>query len=422
MSALGGSRKNIKPAAQNHEQAEMQQELNAELHARPSIYFSGPALVEHIALMPVNGETLEQENLDLVEQLDEKVTIRTQLEFHTEFVTVTRVTPLDVSPPHWPIGNLSLNEARSLSKLKNAELVYRSSILVLNGIPRELGVVLKQFDFADTAASSVGAGSAQVCSDFRTHLNFGSRLLFFNEQLNSYRLGRMVRRLYEIETYRAMALRSLPIARRLAPLLSRYDKGIAEVATRNVDALPENHKALLDQITALSAKIVSASADTRTRFGATIAYAKIVEERILELREGHIAGFQRFGVFVTRRFRPAIRSCEATALRLEQMSHATMHLIDLLQTKIQVEVELQNLVQIKEMSERTAAQVKIQRAVEGLSIIAISYYFLSLLKLAMEALDYAGFHIWPSIKLMAIPITIAAVVLSISKVRKAISK
>ena len=37
-------------------------------------------------------------------------------------------------------------------------------------------------------------------------------------------------------------------------------------------------------------------------------------------------------------------------------------------------------------------QVRIQRAVEGFSIIAISYYLLSLLKMAIETTEHLGVH------------------------------
>ena len=215
-----------------------------------------------------------------------------------------------------------------------------------------------------------------VCSDFRVGNGSISRTLLFNNDLNAYRLGRMVRRVYEIETYRVMALLGLPEARRLSPLLEQYDGKLIELTNRHLSTPTEEHKLLLEEISLLSAEVISATAETRNRFGATTAYSKIVEERIAELREARFPGFQRYGVFIARRFKPAVRTCEATAVRLEQLSRATMHLIDLLQTRIQVEIEFQNAVQIQAMADRAATQVKIQRAVEGLSIIAISYYLL----------------------------------------------
>ena len=97
-----------------------------------------------------------------------------------------------------------------------------------------------------------------------------------------------------------------------------------------------------------------------------------------------------------------------------------MHLIDLLQTRIQVEIEVQNAVQIQAMADRAETQVKIQRAVEGLSIIAISYYLLSLIKVVIETADHAGLHINPVYILILIPVVIGAVALAILRVRHAL--
>ncbi|WP_152094006.1 DUF3422 domain-containing protein [Rhizobium dioscoreae] len=384
-------------------------DFNSELHARPSIYFSGPALVEHIALSGTSPSISDLSHRVVVAE-DAIEGPRTQVEFHTEFVTVTRVTPLEADPSTWPAGSLSIDEAARLAGLIDWAFICRLEILICGSAPSELGPLLSSLQFGDTAASTIGGGAALVCSDFRVGDNGISRTILFNHDLNAYRLGRMVRRVYEIETYRVMALLGFPEARRLGPVLGGYDRKLVELTNRHVSTSAEDHKRLLDEISQLSAEVISAAAQTRNRFGATAAYSKIV----------HVPGFQRFGVFVARRFKPAVRSCEATALRLEQLSHATMHLIDLLQTRIQVEIEVQNAVQIQAMAERAETQVKIQRAVEGLSIIAISYYLLSLIKVAIETADHAGLHINPIYMLISIPVVIGAVALAILRVRHAL--
>ncbi|MBB4234724.1 DUF3422 domain-containing protein [Rhizobium esperanzae] len=390
-------------------------DFNSELHARPSIYFDGPAIVEHVAFTPADGAIKEFH--DTVE-VDGKISVR--LERHTEFVTVTRLRKLDSDPECWPASDLTEGNFARLAGLNSPRLVCHVSILVLGNAPDELGSVLKTFDLGDTAASSIGGGAAQVCSDFRVREDHSSRIILFNKDLNAHRLGRMVRRIFEIETYRSMALLALPEARRLAPLLSGYDAQLVQLTNRNLSTPTHQHKQLLDEITVLSSHIISATAETRNRFGATAAYAKIVEERIALLRETHVPGFQRFGTFVERRFKPAVRTCEATVLRLEHLSRATMHLLDLLQTRIQVEIEFQNATQIQAMADRAATQVKIQRAVEGFSIIAISYYLMSLLKLVYETADHAGFHFDPMIMLVAIPVVVGTVAITILRVKHAL--
>ncbi|MBD9389681.1 DUF3422 domain-containing protein [Agrobacterium sp. AGB01] len=397
----------------------MPADFNSELHARPSIYFEGPAFVEHLAFMPETAAARPNVD-DHVSRITEDNSFKTQIEHHTEFVTVTRVHPLDNISENWPTSGTTTGEYAEVAGLKDARLICRVCILVSGPAPAELGPVLRKFGFGDTAASSIGNGAAQVCSDFRVHDDQSSGIILFNNDLNAYRLGRMIRRIYEIETYRAMALLGLPEARRLSPRLVDFDAKLVQLTSRNLSTSTSEHKALLDEISLLSAEIISATAETRTRFGATAAYAKIVEERISELREQHVAGFQRFGVFVARRFNPAVRTCHATAVRLEQLSHATMHMIDLLQTRIQVEIEYQNAVQIQAMADRAATQVKIQRAVEGFSIIAISYYLLSLLKTVFETIEHSGYHLSPMIMLVSIPVVIVAVCITILRVKHAL--
>lgn len=206
----------------------MMSDFNAELHARPSIYFTGPAFVEHVALMPSALPAFHGSRyLPDGGNSDDP---RTQVEHHTEFVTITRVTQLSAEADTWPVSTLSVDEISVLVDMDAPAIISRVGILVLGAAPAELGPTLSQFGFRDTAASSIGGGAAQVCSDFRVRDDQTSRILLFNKDLNACRLGRMVRRIYEIETYQSMALLGLPEARRLAAT----DVSSATIATRGL--------------------------------------------------------------------------------------------------------------------------------------------------------------------------------------------
>ncbi|MCL6655696.1 hypothetical protein A6R70_26000 [Agrobacterium rubi] len=398
----------------------MSDDFNAELHARPPMYIDGPAFVEHVALMPNNFTGQYRGQPSHFRGIRNDTRTRSQVEYHTEFVTVTIVTELERDPTEWPRIRSDHLDFLELAALKEAMTICRTSILIVGQPPVELRPALVGFGLKDPAVSVVGVDAAYVCSDFQIHTCESSRVILYNKSLNAHRLGRMVRRVYEIETYRSMALLALPEARRLAPLLVNYDAKLVELSSRNLASPQSEHRSLLDDITALSSEVISATAQTRNRFGATSAYSQIVDERINEMRESRVEGFQRFGVFVSRRFKPAVRTCSATAVRLDELSRATMHLIDLLQTRIQVEIESQNSIQMQTMAERAAVQIRIQRAVEGFSIIAISYYLLSLLKVLLESLKAADYHVSPMLMLVSIPFVIGAVALTICRVRHAL--
>ena len=96
-----------------------------------------------------------------------------------------------------------------------------------------------------------------------------------------------------------------------------------------------------------------------------------------------------------RRFQPTVRYCAAVDRRQERLAENVARLNDLLRTRAQVEIEEQNVEMLRSLNERTSSQLKIQKAVEGLSIIVISYYIFSLIKLALGSLEALGMAIAP---------------------------
>lgn len=77
--------------------------------------------------------------------------------------------------------------------------------------------------------ASVRTGPAVVASDFRADDQGFVRILVYNDGLSPGRLGAMVQRALEIETYRTLALLGLPAALELAPSLDRIGRRLAEV-------------------------------------------------------------------------------------------------------------------------------------------------------------------------------------------------
>ena len=64
-------------------------------------------------------------------------------------------------------------------------------------------------------------GLATVWTDFRIGPDGYTRMLVHDHGLSPLRLGRVVRRIHEIETYRMMALLALPLARKVQAELAR---------------------------------------------------------------------------------------------------------------------------------------------------------------------------------------------------------
>jgi uncharacterized membrane-anchored protein len=377
------------------------EQLHNELHARPSLYFSGPAHVHHYAFLDTDnlcnllldrlGELAgTSPDMDAVQGTLEFEEQTLKWERHTEFFTLTLQLPRREGEEPWPAPPpvlASIIEEHG-DTLINATLVLVESEEGWAGEPEAYG-------FRDPAGSRVGGDDATLWSDFRLTPEGVNRFLIVNRELNAFRLGRMTRRLLEIETYRMMATLALPLAKELGRELHDYEVELGELSDRNADGEEESSRPLLAAISSLSARLERSGARSRQRFGATEAYARIAFTRIDELRETRVGDCQLLGTFILRRFRPTVRFCAAIDRRQESLAKSVARLNDLLRTRAQVEIEEQNSEILQSLNERTSSQLKIQKAVEGLSIIVISYYIFSLFKLSLDGLDAIGYTIEP---------------------------
>ena len=165
----------------------------------------------------------------------------------------------------------------------------------------------------------------------------------------------------------------------------------------NADGVAEqeadDEQALLRNITGLAARIEKLSVDNSYRFSASQAYFRLVKARIDELREARIDGIPTLGEFMERRLAPAMSTCEATARRQEALAERIAHSNDLLRTRVGIVQERQNRRILQSMNARAAQQLRLQQAVEGLSVVAISYYMVGLCSYVSKAAKSAGLPI-----------------------------
>ncbi|ATJ81499.1 DUF3422 domain-containing protein [Halomonas beimenensis] len=378
------------------------EQLHNELHARPSIYFAGPAHLHHYAFLDTDGvcdgivqrlcelagTSLQPGAVQGILTLEDGQVLK--WERHTEFFTLTLMVPRQDGEPTWPAPPRRLAEIAE----SHREALINATLILVETEASWVGDT-GHYGFRDPAGSRIGGGDATVWSDFRLDARGINRLLIVNRGLNDFRLGRMARRLLEIETYRMMASLALPQAKALSGELAGFEAELGELSDRNAEDHPEGPRPLLAAIASLSARLERSGARSRHRFGATEAYARIVFARVEELRETRVGDCQRLGTFLMRRFLPTVRYCAAVDRRQERLAENVARLNDLLRTRAQVEIEEQNAVMLKSLNERTSSQLKIQKAVEGLSIIVISYYIFSLIKLALGSLEALGMPLDP---------------------------
>lgn len=182
-------------------------------------------------------------------------------------------------------------------------------------------------------------------------------------------------RLLEIEIYRMMALLAFPIAQSVGHLLGETEVELADLMESMSDsASPADEREILARLTHLAAEIEQSVARTTFRFGAASAYYRLVRQRTADLRELRVEGFPNIDDFVERRLAPAMDTCVTIARRQEELSARIARNSQLLRTRVDIAMQQQNKALLEQMNRRAKLQLRLQETVEGLSIVAITYY------------------------------------------------
>lgn len=230
----------------------------------------------------------------------------------------------------------------------------------------------------DLVVCDMEEGRARIWSDFRLHEDGFGRLLIQDKGLQGYEIAQLVQRLQELGNYRNMALLGLPIAQQLTPKVSQLEQRLAALTAGVAERLSEDDK-LLDELGFLSAELARLMADTRYRMSATRAYAQLSIDRLQSLRVSVVRGHPTLVDFTERRLVPAVRTCDSFSQRLEDLSQRVVWASSLLRTRVDTDLARQNRDLLGSMNRRTQAQLRLQQTVEGLSVVAISYYLVGLL-------------------------------------------
>jgi uncharacterized membrane-anchored protein len=200
-----------------------------------------------------------------------------------------------------------------------------------------------------------------------------------------------VQRLLEIETYRMMALVGLPHVQEHRPQIRQIEQKTAQIArSMSETAGLGDTRAMLTRLSRLSADVEGITARLVYRVDATRAYFALVRRRVERLREERLKRLQTIEEFMERRLAPAMQTCEAVAGRLDSLSRRLARATDLLRTQVDVALQEQNRDILFSMDRRARLQSQLQRILEVISIVALTYYLTVLLMTILEALKAAG--------------------------------
>lgn len=210
------------------------------------------------------------------------------------------------------------------------------------------------------------------------------------------RAGRIAQRILELETYRMMALLSLPVAKSLGNKLTQTEVQLVNITNR-LEKKIDTDEVLLNDLASLAVQVESATAEHSYRFSAARAYNAIVLERISEMRESPLSGIQTVGEFMQRRLAPAMATVNATSERLANLAERVARASALLRTRVEIAAEQHNQELLEKLTRGQALQLRLQSTVEGLSIAAITYYVVSLALYVGKAIKALGVNLNPEV-------------------------
>lgn len=383
----------------------LREQLHNEIHARPYERLTTPGLISQQAFL-CNSEQQKQALQHLRTLLAEQNRpqpadgcnfhvanfhgLRLRWERHGEFISYTWFREgLDADPACWFASCANASIPTDWKEAIPGQLLAANHVALLpekNGEwqqPEITGLLN-----ADAlVGATISDDEARVWTDLRIQQDGYTRFVLQSRTMTPRRRGRQVQRLLEIETYRMLALLSLPAARLITPEISALELRLSQVmnAIRDNDMDASADRTTLHNLSELAAMIEGMVAEHHSRFTASSAYHDLVLRRISDLHEQQFQGLQTLGQFMDRRLTPAMQTCFHALRRLHGLSERVSRCSNLLQTRVEVEVQQQNRELLASMNSRQYLQLRLQQTVEGLSVAAITYYASSLVGHLAEA-------------------------------------
>ena len=410
--------------------------LHNEVHARPPEALAAPLAISHIVMLAdAAGRDASRAHLcALLRERHQPLpdaetthlrldlgTFRIRWEMHTEFVTWTFLMPLQTEGfgTREPVGAVASVPHAWLAALPG-QCLCSLHLWVLPTQAFGSGSLVRHVLHEDTLiASTVADGHGEVYTDFALHADGYSRMVLLAGGMAPRRLGRLVQRLLEVETYRMAALLGLPAARDVAAELASGERELAALADAIRTASRHAEPDLLDRLTRLAGQVESQYAATHSRFSASKAYFELVDLRIAELHESRLAGMQTIREFMDRRLSPARSTCEWAARRQEALSQRVSRMSNLLRTRVEIEQQQSSQQLLATMNQRQGLQLQLQSAVEGLSVAAITYYIVGLVSYLAKGAGPLGWPLSPeTTAAAAIPVVALAVWWSIQRMHQ----
>lgn len=407
--------------------------LYEELHNRPSPIIDGACHITHLTVMFADAKQAVYEHVvDLCKRFSMPAPaadssclymdfggFELRWERHLEFSNFTFICP-NVIP--FSADALSFIPKDWLATIPG-DVVVALHMALIDHEPTD-EELHQWFEGQRWNGANVAYDRGAAWTAFKLHSDGFGRMVAHGNKLNPYQKGRLVQRLIEIETYRLMSLLGLVVARELNPEITQIEKDLAVLNQRIADIKNEDdERLLLTELSQLAANIEQHRSDTNFRFSATNAYYDLVGDRLHQLHESHLDGVQSLQEFLDRRLSPGIKTCQSVRDRLEDLSRRIHRTTSLLRTRVELSIEAQNQNLLASMNRRSQLQLRLQQTVEGLSVVAIGYYALSLMGYGFDALKAFGVPLQKEIATgIAMPIVLISIYIGMHAIRARVTK
>ncbi|MFL6733794.1 MAG: DUF3422 domain-containing protein, partial [Sphingomicrobium sp.] len=189
-------------------------------------------------------------------------------ERHTEFCTYTFIAEAGTEPlfSQKPFANVDQSWLRAMP----GQVLRASHVVFVDELPGDKPPT-SMFAEDSLVSCDLAGGAARMWSDFRLHPEGSGRLLVVDKDLQGIEATQLLRRLLELGNYRKMALLGLPVAQSGMLQLELLEARLVDLTASVADAQAEP-RALLDELTSLSAEIARLAAETQFRMSASAAY------------------------------------------------------------------------------------------------------------------------------------------------------
>ena len=226
---------------------------------------------------------------------------------------------------------------------------------------------------------------AQLWTDLQINQDGYISFLVPHAGMGSRQAGRVARRITEVEIYRMASMLAFPVAKSLSGPLRNAEAELSElskeisVAQNQEDVATHQDGEFLERISSLASRIEEWISEHGLRFTAAEAYSQLAAKNLEELSESPLPGVQTLSEFMERRFAPAMSTCSWTQRRLRELSDRISRTTQILRTRIEFVNESQTQELLASMDRRAKIQLRLQETVEGLSVLVLTYYAVSLI-------------------------------------------